>query len=135
MNEGLFGLAVPQLAVLSEIVVGLRRGILWVAPILILTPFGLWQLGKRQRGLAVMLAVAALVVLLVNSAYVYWDGGHSPGPRHAVPAIGLLALGLAAFWAQTIYWWDRAIELALLGLSVAIDLAVAAANIPAPDAY
>jgi len=135
MNEGLFGLTVPKLAVLSEIVVGLRRGILWVAPILILTPFGLWHLGKRQRGLAVMLAVAALVVLLVNSAYVYWDGGHSTGPRHAVPAIGLLALGLAAFWAQTIYWWERAFGLALLGLSVAINLAIAAANITAPDTY
>jgi hypothetical protein len=135
MNEGLFGLTVPSLAVLSEIIVGLRRGIVWVAPILIVAPFGLWQLGKRQRGMAAMLAVAAIVVLLVNSAYVYWDGGHSTGPRHAIPAIGLLALGFAAFWAQTVYWWERAFALVLLGLSVAINLAIAAANITTPDTY
>ena len=97
MNEGLFGLTRPKVAVLSEIIVGQRRGMLWVAPILILAPFGLWQLARRQRALAITLAGAAIVVLLVNSAYFYWDGGHSTGPRHAVPAIGLFAIGLAPF--------------------------------------
>ena len=135
MNEGLFGLTSPKLAVLSEIIVGLRRGILWVAPVLILAPFGLWQLARGHRGLAVTLASAATVVLLVNAAYVYWDGGHSTGPRHAVPAIGLLAVGLATFWANRIYWWERAFAAAILGLSVAINLAIAAANITAPDEY
>ncbi|MEO5493885.1 MAG: hypothetical protein ABIR08_07640 [Sphingomonas sp.] len=135
MKEGLFGLTSPKLAVLAEIIVGLRRGILWVAPILILAPFGLWQLAKRQRELAITLAVAAIVVLLVNSAYVYWDGGHSTGPRHAVPAIGLLAIGLAAYWASLDYWWERALATAILGVSVAINLVVAAANITAPDEF
>jgi hypothetical protein len=135
MNEGLFGLTSPKFAVLSEIIVGLRRGIVWVAPVLILTPFGLWQLAKRQRGLAVTLASAAFVVLLVNAAYIYWDGGHSTGPRHSVPAIGLLSVGLAAFWANRIYWWERAFAVAILGLSITINLAIAAANITAPDQY
>jgi hypothetical protein len=135
MNEGLFGLTSPKLAVLSEIIVGLRRGILWVAPVLILTPFGLWQLGKRQRGVAVTAASAAVVVLLVNAAYVYWDGGHSTGPRHSVPAIGLLAIGLATFWANRLYWWERALAGAVLGVSIAINLAIAAANITTPDEY
>ena len=135
MNEGLFGLTSPKFTVLSEIIVGLRRGILWVAPVLILTPFGLWQLGKRHRGLAVTLASAAAVVLLVNAAYVYWDGGHSTGPRHAVPAIGLLAIGLATFWANRVYWWERAFAAAILGMSIAINLAIAAANITTPDEY
>ena len=135
MKEGLFGLTSPKFAVLAEIIVGLRRGILWVAPILILAPFGLWQLAKRQRSLAVTLAGAAIVVLLVNAAYVYWDGGHSTGPRHAVPAIGLLAIGLAPYWASLVYWWERAIAATILGVSVAINLAVAAANITTPDEY
>jgi hypothetical protein len=135
MHEGLFGLTSPKFAVLSEIIVGLRRGILWVAPVLILTPFGLWQLGKRHRGLAVTLASGAAVVLLVNAAYVYWDGGHSTGPRHSVPAIGLLAIGLATFWANRVYWWERAFAVAVLGLSAAINLAIAAANVTTPDEY
>jgi hypothetical protein len=135
MHEGLFGLTSPKLAVLAEIIVGMRRGILWISPILILAPFGLWQLAKRQRGIAVTLAAAAIIVLLVNSAYVYWDGGSSTGPRHAVPAIGLLAIGLAPYWASLIYWWERALAAAILGVSVAINLAVAAADIVVSGEY
>ena len=135
MKEGLFGLTSPKFAVLAEIIIGMRRGLLWIAPILILGPFGLWQLAKRQRSLAVTLASAAIVVLLVNAAYVYWDGGHSTGPRHAVPAIGLLAIGLAPYWASLVYWWERAMAATILAVSVAINLAVAAANITAPDEY
>lgn len=135
MHEGLFGLTSPKFAVLMEILTGLRRGLLWVAPILLLAPFGLWQLAKRQRGLAVTLAGAAVVVLLINAAYVYWDGGSSTGPRHAVPAIGLLAIGLAPFWASLVYWWERALVLAVLGASVAINLAIAAADIVVSGEY
>jgi len=135
MKEGLFGLTSPKFAVLAEIIIGLRRGILWVAPVLILAPFGLWQLARRQRSLAITLAGAAIVVLLVNAAYVYWDGGFSTGPRHAVPAIGLLAIGLAPYWASLVYWWERALAATILGVSVAINLAIAAADIAAPDTY
>ncbi|QDZ08800.1 hypothetical protein FPZ24_16090 [Sphingomonas panacisoli] len=135
MKEGLFGLTSPKFAVLAEIIIGMRRGILWVAPILILAPFGLWQLAKRQGGLAVTLASAAIVVLLVNAAYVYWDGGHSTGPRHSVPAIGMLAIGLAVYWASLDYWWERALAATILALSVAINLVIAAANITAPDEF
>ena len=135
MHEGLFGLTSPKLGALSGIIVGMRRGILWVAPILVLAPFGLWQLGKRQRSLAVMLGGAALVVLLVNAAYVYWDGGSSTGPRHAVPAIGLLAIGFAPYWASLHYWWERALVGAILAVSVAINLAIAAADIVASAEY
>ncbi|MBS0480130.1 MAG: hypothetical protein JSR79_12645, partial [Proteobacteria bacterium] len=133
--EGLFGLTSPKIAVLSDIVVGMRRGLLWVAPILILAPFGLWQLAKRERGLAVALAAAAGVVLLVNAAYVYWDGGSSTGPRLAVPAIGLLSIGLGAYWASLVYWWERALAAAILGVSVVINLAIAAADIVASGEY
>ena len=135
MNEGLFGLTTPKFAVLSEIIVGLRRGILWVAPILHPDSVRTVAIGQRERGLALTAASAAVVVLLVNAAYIYWDGGHSTGPRHAVPAIGLLAVGLATFWANRVYWWERAFAAAMLGVSVAINLAIAAANITAPDTY
>lgn len=135
MHEGLFGLTSPKFAVLTEIIVGLRRGILWIAPVLILAPFGLWQLARRQRSLAIMLAAAAVVVLLVNAAYVYWDGGSSTGPRHAVPMIGLLAIGFAPYWKSLVYWWERALAGTILAVSVAINLAIAAAEIVASGEY
>jgi hypothetical protein len=96
---------------------------------------GSWLLGRKHRGLAVMLAAAALTVLLVNSAYVYWDGGHSTGPRHSVPAIGLITIGLAPFWTSLRFAWERAVTVALLLVSVVINLMIAAANITTPDTY
>jgi hypothetical protein len=135
MDQGLFGLTSPKPAVFWKILFGLRRGLLWVAPILLPAAIGLWLLAKAHRNLAIMVAAAALTVLLVNSAYVYWDGGHSTGPRHSVPAIGLIAIGLAPFWASLRFAWERAITTALLLVSVAINLMIAAANITAPDTY
>ncbi|WP_296614011.1 hypothetical protein [Sphingomonas sp.] len=135
MNEGLFGLTSPKPMVLLKILVGMRRGLLWVAPVLVPAGIGLWLLGRKHRGLALMLATAALTVLLVNSAYVYWDGGHSTGPRHSVPAIGLIAIGLAPFWASLRYGWERVVTVGALLISVTINLMIAAANITTPDTY
>jgi hypothetical protein len=135
MDQGLFGLTSPKPIVLLKILVGLRRGLLWVAPVLVPATVGLWLLGRKHRGLAIMLAAAALTVLLVNSAYVYWDGGHSTGPRHSVPAIGLIAIGLAPFWASLRFAWERALTVGVLLVSVVINLMIAAANINAPDTY
>ena len=129
MRQGLFGLSWPDPRVLVEITVGTRRGLLWVAPILVLAPLGL--VAMRARGLARTCTAAALVVLLVNAAYFYWDGGNATGPRHAVPAIGLLAVGLAPFWAG-LTRRGRAVAGALLIGSVAIDLLIAACDVFAP---
>jgi hypothetical protein len=135
MDEGLFGLTSPKPMVLLKILVGMRRGLLWVAPVLVPAFIGLWLLGRKRLGLAFMLAAAALTVLLVNSAYVYWDGGHSTGPRHSVPAIGLIAIGLAPFWASLRFAWERAMTVGLLLMSVVINLMIAAANVTTPDTY
>jgi hypothetical protein len=135
MDQGLFGLTSPKPIVLVKILVGMRRGLLWVAPVLVPATVGLWLLARKHRGLAIMLAAAALTVLLVNSAYVYWDGGHSTGPRHSVPAIGLIAIGLAPFWVSLRFAWERAATVALLLLSTVINLMIAAANITTPDTY
>lgn len=129
MDRGLFGLGWPDPRVLWEVILGPRRGLLWVAPLLWLAPTGLARL--RQRDVSWAAGIAALVVLLVNAAYFYWDGGNSTGPRHAVPALGLLALGLAPAWAGATrgarIWMG-----ALLALSVAINLLIAACDVFAP---
>ncbi|SFP90748.1 hypothetical protein [Sphingomonas rubra] len=137
MKQGLFGLGWPRIAVLVEILVGDRRGLFWVAPVLLVAPLGLASLGDRPRtrSLAVMAALAAAAVLLVNAAYVYWDGGNSTGPRHAMPAAALLGIGLAPWWAGLRTAWERWGVAALLALSVAINAAIAAADVFAPPEY
>lgn len=134
MNEGLFGLTVPSPGVLWQILFGTERGLLWVAPVLVLAPLGLITLAgvRRTRGLAWTVGITAVVVLLVNAAYVYWDGGNSTGPRHAMPAIGMLALGLAPFWAGLTRARGRMLTAAVLALSIGINLVIAACDIFAP---
>lgn len=133
MQQGLFGLTYPKPLVLMELIGGKRRGLLWVAPVLLFGIAGLARLigMRRTRDLGVMAAALALVVLLVNASYAYWDGGYTTGPRHSLPALPFLALGLAPFWAARPRW--RRLVLGLLLLSIALNLAIATTDIFAPD--
>ena len=137
MNQGLFGLTIPRIAVLREILVGPMRGIVWVAPVLVLAPIGLWRLAEDRatRGLALTAGGVVTVALLINAAYVYWDGGNATGPRHAMPMAGVLALGLAPVWAMARALWQRAALALLLAGSIAINLTIASAEIFAPPTF
>ena len=134
MNQGVFGLGIPDPRVLWEILFGVRRGLLWVAPVLVLAPLGLARLARGQGVGRAAIAVVA-TCLLVNAAYVYWDGGNSTGPRLAMPMAGLLALGLAPFWAGLSTRVGRGVAAAVLVLSVALNAAIASAQIVADPVY
>jgi hypothetical protein len=134
MHQGLFGLTYPKPDIVWEILFGADKGLVWVAPILVVAPLGLALLIRRRetRDLGLLALAAAVIVVLINASYVYWDGGSSTGPRLSVPAIGFLALGLGPLWA-----WCRRRALkgalaALLALSMALNLIVAAVDITSP---
>lgn len=136
MRQGLFGLTYPKLDILWEILSGKRRGMVWVAPVLVLAPFGIWTLLRDpdKRDIGTLAAAGAGIAFLYHASYVYWDGGNSTGPRHALPAVAYLAIGLAAFWAGT----NRAEKWlggGFLAASIAINLAIAAAEVQAPHFY
>ena len=132
MNQGLFGLTYPRPGVLWEVLVGRYRGMLWVAPLLALGAWGLFA-GRRgpARDLLLTAMAVAGVAFLYNASYFYWDGGNATGPRHAVPATGFLALGLAAAWRDA-GRIGRGVIAALLPVSAAINCVIAAAEITAP---
>lgn len=136
MHQGLFGLTYPKLDVLWEILGGKRRGMVWVAPVLVLAPFGIWTLLRdpAKRDIGELAAAGAVIVFLYHAAYVYWDGGDSTGPRHALPAIAYLAIGLAAFWANASRA-EKWLGGGFLAASIAINLAIAAAEVQAPHFY
>ncbi len=131
MQQGLFGLTYPKPLTLFKILFSPRRGLIWVAPVLALGAIGLHRMIRNvaTRDLGVLAAVIATLVLLVNSSYVYWDGGASTGPRHSVVAIPFLALGLAPFWAGLRASWARIATATVLGLSMLINLLIATTDI------
>ena len=134
MNQGLFGLTYPHFDIFLQLIGGPQRGLLFVAPILALAPVGLLRLIRNPatRDLGITASALVLVMLLYNASYYYWNGGYSTGPRHAIPAMAFLALGLAPLWAtggRTVRGWICVV----LGVSLFINLAIAGAEIAAPD--
>ncbi len=131
MQQGLFGLTYPKPLVLVKLLFSPRRGLIWVAPVLLLGAVGLYRMirGATTRDLGILAAAIATMVLLVNASYVYWDGGASTGPRHSVVAIPFLAIGLAPFWAGLRHRWARVAMAVLLGLSMVVNLAIATTDI------
>lgn len=135
MQRGLFGLGVPRPEILWEITFGVHKGLFWVAPALVMALPGLMLLARRAPGLARSGIAVAGIVLLVNAAYYYWDGGNATGPRHAMPAIGALAIGLAPFWASLRTRRARLIAGAVMALSIALNAVIAAAQILSPPQF
>jgi hypothetical protein len=126
MRQGLFGLTVPNPAVVGEVLFGLHRGLLPLAPVLLVLPLGWWRMMRwpdtRPLGLATL--GVALSFLLVNASYFYWDGGSSTGPRHLIGMLPVLGVVMAFGWPARRP--GQAVALGLLAVSVMISAACAA---------
>jgi len=135
MQQGLFGVGVPDPAVMAELLFGLYRGLLPLSPVLLLAPAGLLAMALRHgtRPVALVIALAFLSLLAINAGYFYWNGGWSVGPRHLVPALPLLALSLAFAWPRRAAL--RGLVLGLLLVSMALSLVCAAGGMFAPEQY
>lgn len=103
MHRGLFGLTYPNPRVLVALLFGQFRGLLFLAPILAVAPWGLAALADDPRWRSTAFTAGAIAVygLLFNASYVYWDGGWSYGPRHMAPSLPFLCLGLATLFSRT----------------------------------
>jgi hypothetical protein len=121
MAEGLFGVTLPKRTILQEILFGQFRGLVPLAPAVVLAPVGLLLALRRADNRAAVCAAIAIPVyyLLFNSAYYYWDGGFSYGPRHIGAALPFLFLGLGPLWTSA----GRAVRV-LVALTVAFGVAV-----------
>jgi hypothetical protein len=102
-----YGIDRPRLDVLAQLTFGSYRGLFYLSPVLLLAAWGLVvrsfvtpqpehaRAGAVLRRIDIALALALVAwYLLLNSAYYMWDGGASLGPRHAVPMLPFLAIGL-----------------------------------------
>lgn len=99
-----YGIHAPDPSVLLELLFGRFRGLFYLAPVLILAAWGLAVQALAPRAAPAtwptrQVAWTALAIvafyLALNSGYYMWDGGAAVGPRHCVPMLPFLALGLA----------------------------------------
>jgi hypothetical protein len=134
-----YGIHAPQAAVALEILFGRYRGLFYLSPVLLLAAWGLTvQATTRllpetgcahdwpRRGLAITALVITSYYVLLNSAYYMWDGGAALGPRHCVPMLPFLALGLIT--------GARAIPRTFLALAAISALQLIVATAAAPEA-
>jgi len=132
MQQGFFGVTFPAPMVAGELLFGRFRGLLPLAPVLLLVPIGLWAMLKSAatRGVAMVIAGTFLCFLLINSSYFYWDGGSSTGPRHIVASLPLAALALAFAWPPG--WPAKVVALLLLAVSLGISMVTAFVDAMSP---
>lgn len=117
MRQGVMGVGLPSLSVLGEITFGLKRGLVWFAPIVLLAPVGAWvSLRHDGRSLATWLAAIFVVYyLLLNAGYHYWDGGWAHGPRHLAPAMVFGAVLVAPLFTRGRWWRAACVVLVCAG--------------------
>ncbi len=125
MQTGFFGIGLPNPVVILELLFGGYRGLLPLAPVLVLVPLGLARMFRRpdNRPDVNVIIALALTFFLVNAGYYYWQGGWSTGPRHIVPMLPLLGLPLA--FALPSGRWARAGAFALLAWGLVLSALIA----------
>ena len=92
---GFVGLTWPKLDALVGVLVSRHRGLVFWSPLVLLAPWGLVVLGKRDRALAALIGGTCLYYVLFVSASSVWEAGWALGPRLLVPMFPLAAIGAA----------------------------------------
>ncbi len=123
---------VPTAAALQQILFGLKRGLLPLAPVLLAAPAG-FVIGLARRGQrGAWLAAAAVIIyyLGLNASFQTPLAGWSYGPRYIAAALPFLALGLGPLFSEAgraARWILSAAALAGMALSL-----VAVSTTPQP---
>lgn len=99
------GLRLPALGRLSDLVWGRYRGLLFYAPITLLTLPGWFVLARRRLwGMFVFTVGVGVVMLGVAISYPLWTGGWSTGPRFLLPFLPFAMLPVAALLSIEKRW-------------------------------
>jgi hypothetical protein len=103
LNFGYTNTAVPQgfttplLTGLRSLVLNPEKSIVLFAPIVIVAPFALARLWRRQRTAFWLISVTVAVTLVLSATWWDWGGGFTWGPRLLLPALPLLVAPIAAW--------------------------------------
>jgi hypothetical protein len=128
--SGLMGLHLPTLSGVFGLLVGTRRGLFFLAPVTVpAVVFDIRQ-AKRVADPATRAGILAFAALFfVNAGYYMWWGGAAAGPRHLVPVLAFLSIGMAVAWESPRRWTWTALAL----LSIFNFLVITAVGLEAPD--
>jgi hypothetical protein len=127
-SAGFLGISWPRPAALFAILFGRSRGLFYVSPLAL---GAVVQAFRERHRRDPALAVGGLVLaslVLVNAGYYLWDGGRAFGPRHVVPALGFVGVGVGYLYERL-----RPLAATLAGLSIAITVLGTAVGLEVPS--
>ncbi len=102
-QENPLGLLRPNWKLTGPLLVGMHRGLLFYAPILVLAfPGWIRMIGQRRWTDAWISGTVCAAVFLVNLSYPEWTGGWSTGPRLLLPLIPFAMIPIASLLAGNI---------------------------------
>ena len=128
--NGLLGIRLPSAAGLWGLSFGRLRGLFYIAPLALALLIGLIARARARDRSALAGSCGFLALLLVNASYYMWWGGAAAGPRHLVPALGLLALGVPWLWQRV---WLRYACGGLALFSLFNMIGISAVGLEAPE--
>jgi hypothetical protein len=130
---GVLGVHLPHWDGAFGLTFGLRRGLFYMAPVLALALVFAVRYVVRRRDWTTGAGLLVLGALFfMNAGYYMWWGGASAGPRHLIPGLAFLAIGLAAVFRSK-YRWLRWIGGTLAVISIANCVAVTLVGIEPPE--
>lgn len=131
-RSGLMGIGLPSPEAVLGLLFGERRGLFRLAPVALAAVFGLGlalRRGAEDRTLVVG-TTGLVLLLLANAGYYMWWGGAASGPRHLVPMLPVLALGLGELLRRPA---SRPWVVGLTLVSVFQQLALTSVGLEAPE--
>jgi hypothetical protein len=133
MQEGLWGVHWPNPLIAIKILLSGERGLLWLSPILALTPMGWWAMKTVGERALMILCVAIFLSfwIIINSGFVHWEGGDSTGPRYITPSLPFLALPFAWLWQKSGVFFRSAL-MGMTILSSIVCFAMASVEVNSP---
>jgi hypothetical protein len=131
MSRGVLGVSWPRPAALWGMLLGRARGLLYLSPVLALGLVGLVVAVRRRGERAAFILACAVVAafFLMSAGYYMWWGGAALGPRHVVPALPFLALGIPAAVSMSGSPAVRRAAVVLLALLLTVSVVNATASV------
>ncbi len=127
-SSGFFGITWPRLSPLAGLLLGRSRGLFYVSPLALIGVVQGAREWRRARDPALLLGALVLSsLLLISASYYLWDGGRALGPRHLVPGLGFVGIGIGYAFER----W-RVVAASLAGASIAVMVLGTAVGIEAP---
>jgi hypothetical protein len=130
--QGFLGVNAPRWEGLFGLTFGTRRGLFYLAPVLLLGLLLGVRRALRTRDFTWGLGIASFILLLLlNAGYYMWWGGAAGGPRHLIPCIAMLGAGTAVLLRKGVLW--KVVTIALAAVSIANAVALTSVGLEAPE--